>query len=162
MVAGPPAAYTRSTRGGTSTRRPAPSTSARASAAWPAAGRRASTRPSSGGRSPHPPRPTATGSALAAHDRRRLDHGVGGVAGRQAQLLDRLVGDAGGDHVAAADVDTDPGRRGALRHLDDLPLEHVAGAEPHDDRPSGGSVAGRGRGHPGLGGSAPTWAGTPP
>src|SRR5262249_37739830 len=66
------------------------------------------------------------------HDVRRLDDGIGLLADLEAELVDRLVGDRGGDH-GAVHIQPDMRGGGALLDLDDPALEPVPGADLHDD-----------------------------
>src|SRR5260370_23491709 len=67
------------------------------------------------------------------------DHYVGGLDDRpgliallEGEIGHRLVGDRGRHDDAAPDIDAHMRGRGALRHTDDLSLELIARAEPHD------------------------------
>src|SRR5262249_30279363 len=108
MLAGPPAANTRSTRSGTSTRRPALSTTVRASAI-------ADVPASAATRSTAPTRRRRT-LVLADHDVGRFDDRVRLVALVQLQLVHRLVGDRRRDD-SAVDVDPHVCRRRAAHHF---------------------------------------------
>src|SRR5262245_41127679 len=119
MLAGPPAAKTRSTRAGTSTVRPALSVTGR-----PWTGPGAATRSA---RSAAPAAVRVT-LVLAHHDVGRLDDRVGLVALAQVELVDGLIGDRGGDD-GAVDVDLDVGGGRAPGDLDHAALQHVARAQ---------------------------------
>src|SRR5476649_1841449 len=73
---------------------------------------------------------TMSGSVEADHHVGGLDDGIGLLAHLEAKLVDRLVGDRGGDD-RAAHVDADMRGRGALLHVDDLALETVSRTDPH-------------------------------
>src|ERR1700724_576023 len=79
----------------------------------------------------------AAGAASVDRDHHagRLDDRISVLALLELELVDRLVGDRGRDHVAAADIEADMRGRLSLRHLDDLALEVVAGAGLHDVTP---------------------------
>src|SRR5262249_43804513 len=124
MLAGPPAANTRRTGLGISTRRPAPSTIARR---WAPAARGAA---------------SAAAAALTNHRRVStsvfrhddvggLDDRVGGVALAQRHLLPRLDRDRGGHHGSSAHVDLHVGGRLAPDHLHHSSFEDIACAELH-------------------------------
>src|SRR5215831_9381305 len=70
-------------------------------------------------------------SVASDDDVRCLDDRVDVVAGSQAKVFDRVIGDRGGDDGAALDADADIRGRRALLHLDDLPLENIARAQFH-------------------------------
>src|SRR5215470_7142264 len=146
MLAGPPATNTRSTRSGTSTRRPALSTTVRASTV-------ADVPASTAARSTAPTRRRRT-LVLADHDVGGLDDGVGLVALVELQLIHRLVGDGRGDD-GAVDVDLHVRRGGAPGDLDHASLQHVARAQLHDV--ASGSAAGRESVHPAARWTVSTW-----
>src|SRR3954447_15775402 len=62
-----------------------------------------------------------------------LDHGGGGLAGGELELVHGFVGDRSRDDGAAAEVDANVSGRLPFLHLDDLALENVARAELHAD-----------------------------
>src|SRR5215510_16099081 len=64
------------------------------------------------------------------HHVRGLDDRICRLAGRQLELVDRLVGD-GRRHDRSSDVDANVRRGLALLHLDDLAFENVARTELH-------------------------------
>src|ERR1700722_16561607 len=70
-------------------------------------------------------------TSFADHHVRGLDDRPGVVAFLEIEIGHGLVGDRGRDDDATADVDADMGRRGALRHIDDLSLQLIARAELH-------------------------------
>src|SRR5215831_14137115 len=70
-------------------------------------------------------------SVAPHHDIRGLDHRVGIVARREAQLVHRFIGDGRGDDRTPGQLDPHVRRRGTFLHLDDLPLENVSRAELH-------------------------------
>src|SRR5579864_1360100 len=87
---------------------------------------------------PMPAGPTASRkspASLGEHHVRGLDHRERLVAGLEGEIVDRLVGDRGGDDHPAADVDADVCGRLTLGHRDDLALELIARAEFHPDTP---------------------------
>src|ERR1700733_15001509 len=66
------------------------------------------------------------------HNVRSL-HDDGDVAlGLDAQVIDRLVGDRGGDGLAVADIDTDMRRGRALLHFDDGAFDLIACTDAHE------------------------------
>src|SRR3954454_15005509 len=81
------------------------------------------------------PRTVKSTSIDRNHDIGGLDHGGGGLAGRELELIHGFVGDRGGDDGAAAEVDANVSGRLTLLHLDDFALENVARAELHGDLP---------------------------
>ena len=56
---------------------------------------------------------------------------------RKAEIVDRLVGDRGGDDDPVADIDPDMRRRRAFANLDDSALDLIARAELHCGSPVG-------------------------
>src|ERR1700733_5773905 len=81
-------------------------------------------------------RPTRSGTVRACsihrdHDVGGLHHHGNGALGLDAQFIDRLIGDRGGDDLAVADVDADMGSGGALFHFDDGAFDLVACTDAH-------------------------------
>src|SRR5882672_9602313 len=67
------------------------------------------------------------------HDVGSFHHDSRLPAGLDAEVVDRLVGDRGGDDLAVADIDADMGRGCALLHFDDGTLDLVACTDAHDE-----------------------------
>src|ERR1700722_1151512 len=87
--------------------------------------------------------PTSRSARISIH----RDHDVGGLhhhgdmaLGLDAEFIDRLVGDRGGDDMAASDIDPDVRGGGALLDFDDGALDLVACTDAH-----GESLHGRSR-----------------
>src|ERR1700721_759545 len=62
-----------------------------------------------------------------------LHHHGDVTLGPDAPLVDRLIGDRGGDDLAIADIDTNVRGGRTLRHFDDGALELVACTDAHDE-----------------------------
>src|SRR3954449_4589624 len=78
--------------------------------------------------------PSSKGMRISVHRDHhigRLDHHRDLPLRLDAEVVDRLVGDRGGHDRTVADVDTDVGRRGALRDFDDRSLDLVACTDAH-------------------------------
>src|SRR5438270_3237925 len=78
---------------------------------------------------------TRTGARMSIHrdhDVGSLDHDGDLTLGLDAEVIDRLVGDRGGDDLAAADVDANMGSGRAFLHLDDGALDLIACTDAHD------------------------------
>src|SRR5437879_1422542 len=65
------------------------------------------------------------------HDVGSFHHDSRLAAGLDAEVVDRLVGDGGGDDLAASDIDADMRRGCALLHFDDCTLDLVACTDAH-------------------------------
>ena len=74
-------------------------------------------------------------AGLGEHDVGGLDHGDGGLAGLEAEILDGLAGDVGLDVLAGGNLDGDDGVDGALLDGDDGAGELVASGDLHGVRP---------------------------
>ena len=81
---------------------------------------------------PTEPRSGCGGRSIDAyHHVARLDHGCGRFAFGELEFVDSLIGNRGGDHDPAADVDSNVGCGGALYDVDDGALELIARADLH-------------------------------
>src|SRR5262249_28269306 len=71
----------------------------------------------------------------ADHDVGCLDDGPSLISALEIEISNGLVGNRGRDDDATANIDANMGRRGALRHIDNLSLELIACAEFHKNLP---------------------------
>src|SRR6266481_157580 len=69
--------------------------------------------------------------SLGDHHVRGFDYRERVIADLESKIVDRFIGDRGGDDGSTADVDTDMRCRLTLGYGDNLALELVAGAELH-------------------------------
>lgn len=77
-------------------------------------------------------------ASLGEHDVGGLDHGDGGLAGLEAEILDGLAGDVGLDVLAGGNLDGDDGVDGTLLDGDDGAGELVASGDLHGVLPLNG------------------------
>src|SRR5215468_3865593 len=71
----------------------------------------------------------------ADHDVGCLDDGPSLISALEIEISNGFVGNRGRDDDATANIDANMGRRGALRHINNLSLELIACAELHKNLP---------------------------
>src|SRR6516162_2569948 len=74
-------------------------------------------------------------TSLADHHGGSLDDRPSIITHPEIKIGNGLVGNGGRDDEATANIDANMGRRGALRHIDNLSLELIACAEFHKNVP---------------------------
>jgi hypothetical protein len=74
-------------------------------------------------------------TSLADHHGGSLDDRPSVITHLEIKIGNGLVGNRGRNDDAAANIDANMGRRGALRHIDNLSLELIACAEFHKNLP---------------------------